>query len=251
MRLEGRVAIVTGGSRGMGACIARRFGAEGAGVAVVAHTQRAKADEVVREIAAAGGHAQAFQADVAAVADCERLAGEVAAAFGTIDILVNNAGVLRLAPIEETTEADWDDQIDINLKGTFFMTKAVLPIMKAKGAGKVINIASSFGNVGAEQASVYCASKAGQINLTRAMCLELAPLGINVNALAPGGVETDMTAAIRAQPGVQAEFDAMTPVGSYFMNPDDLSGAAVFFASAESDRVHGAHLVVDGGWTAR
>ena len=250
MRLEGRVAIVTGGSRGIGACIARRFGAEGARIAVVAHTQRAKADEVVREIADAGGQAEAFQADVSIVADCERLAGEVAAAFGTIDILVNNAGVLLMAPIEETTEADWDSLIDVNLKGTFFMTKAVLPFMKAKSAGKIINIASSFGNVGAEQASVYCASKGGLINLTRAMCLELAPLGINVNALAPGGVATDMTDALRAQPGLQAELDRMTPGGSYYMGPDDLSGAAVFFASDESDRVHGAHLVVDGGWTA-
>ena len=250
MRLEGKVAIVTGGSRGIGACIARRLGAEGAGVAVVAHTARAKAEAVVQEIADAGGRARPFQADVSRVADCERLAAEVAGAFGTIDILINNAGVYYPLPMEETTEELWDAQIDINLKGSFFMVKAVAPVMKAKGAGKIVNVASTLGLVGGQGGSAYCASKGGQMILTKALCMELAPHGINVNAVAPGATETDMNAAIRAKPGVVESKNALSPVGRYWMNADDVSGAVAYLVSSEADAVHGAHLSIDHGWTA-
>ena len=250
MRLDGKVAIVTGGSRGIGACIARRLAAEGARVAVVAHTARAKAEAVVQEIADAGGRAAPFQADVSKVADCERLAAAVAEAFGTIDILVNNAGVYHLLPMEETTEALWDAQIDINLKGSFFMVKAVAPAMKAKGAGKIVNIASTLGLVGTATGAAYCASKGGQMLLTKALCMELAPHGINVNAVAPGATETDMNAAIRAQPGKEERMNALSPVGRYWMQADDVSGAVAYLASAEADAVHGAHLAIDHGWTA-
>ena len=142
MKLEGKVAIVTGGSRGIGACIARRYGREGATVAVVGNTRRDRAEAVVAEIEAAGGKAQAFLADIGVVADCERLAREVIAAFGTVDILVNSAGIFTPLPIEEVTEENWDAQHALHLKGAFFLTKAVVPTMKAKGAGKIINISS-------------------------------------------------------------------------------------------------------------
>ena len=250
MKLEGKTAIVTGGSRGIGACIARRFAGEGAAVAVVAHKARDKAQAVVDEIASAGGSAAPFQADVSQVADCTRLAAEAAARFGAIDILVNNAGVYRPLSIEETTEEDWDAQIDINLKGTFFMTKAVVPAMKARGAGKIVNVASTFGLVGGRGGSAYCASKGGQMVMTKALCMELAPHGINVNAIAPGAAKTDMNAAIRAQPGMEERMNGLSPIGRYWMAADDVSGAAVYFASSESDAVHGAHLTIDGGWTA-
>jgi NAD(P)-dependent dehydrogenase (short-subunit alcohol dehydrogenase family) len=250
MKLEGKVAIITGGSRGIGACIARRYGAEGASVAVVAHSARDKAQGVADEIAAADGKAAPFQADVSKVADCERLAAAVVETFGTVDILVNNAGVYRPLSIEETTEEDWDAQIDINLKGTFFMTKAVVPVMKAKGAGKIINVGSTFGFVGGKGGSAYCASKGGQTIMTKALCMELAPHGINVNVIAPGAAKTDMNEAIRAQPGMEERMNDLSPIGRYWMGADDLSGAAVYFASAESNAVHGAHLVIDNGWTA-
>ena len=250
MRLEGKVAIVTGGSRGIGACIARRLAADGAAVAVVAHTARAKAGAVVQEIAEAGGRAAPFQADVSQVADCERLAAEVADAFGTIDILINNAGVYYPLPIEETTEALWDAQIDINLKGSFFMVKAVAPAMKAKGAGKIVNVGSTLGLVGGQGGSAYCASKGGQMILTKALCMELAPHGINVNAVAPGAAETDMNAAFRAEPGLVERKNALSPVGRYWMNADDVSGAVAYLVSSEADAVHGAHLAIDHGWTA-
>ena len=224
MRLEGKVAIVTGGSRGIGACIARRLGADGATVAVVAHAALDKAEAVAKEIEGAGGRAAPFQADVSRVADCERLAAEVADAFGTVDILVNNAGVYHPLSMEETTEALWDAQIDINLKGSFFMARAVAPTMKAKGAGKIVNITSILGIVGINVGAAYCASKGGQMLLTKALCLELGPHGINVNAVAPGATETDMNAAIRAQPGRIERMDALSPIGRYWAQADDMSG---------------------------
>ena len=250
MRLEGKVAIVTGGSRGIGACIARRLAADGAAVAVVAHTARAKADAVVQEIADAGGHAAPFQADVSQVADCERLAAEVLKAFGTVDILINNAGVYHPLPMEETTEALWDAQIDINLKGSFFMARAVAPTMKAKRAGKIVNITSTLGVVGSSAGAAYCASKGGQMLLTKALCLELGLHGINVNAVAPGATETDMNAAIRAQPGKEERMNALSPIGRYWAQADDMSGAVAYLVSSEADAVHGAHLMIDHGWTA-
>lgn len=136
MKLKGKVAIVTGGSRGIGACIARRFGAEGASVAVVAHTKLDKARAVADEIEAAGGTAKPFQADIAKIAECERLAAAAVEAFGTVDILVNNAAIFLAAPVAETTEEIWDRQMDLNLKGPFFLAKAVVPIMKEKGGAR-------------------------------------------------------------------------------------------------------------------
>ena len=250
MKLRERVAIVTGGSRGMGACIATRFGAEGASVAVVSKNNIDNAQLVVDQIRAADGTAQAFSADISDPESCIDLVSEVNSVFNTIDILVNNAGIYMPQSIEETTELDWDEQLNTNLKGCFFMIKSVLPIMKTKKRGKIINISSSFGLVGAANASAYCASKGGLLNLTRALCLELAPHNININALAPGGAKTDMNLEQRQIPGFKNKVDNMTPSGSYFMDPDGLSGAAVFLASADSNSVHGAHIAVDGGWTA-
>jgi len=250
MKLRERVAIVTGGSRGMGACIATRFGAEGASVAVVSKNNIDNAQLVVDQIRAADGTAQAFCADISDPESCIYLVSEVNSVFNTIDILVNNAGIYMPQSIEETTELDWDEQLNTNLKGCFFMIKSVLPIMKTKKRGKIINISSSFGLVGAANASAYCASKGGLLNLTRALCLELAPHNININALAPGGAKTDMNLEQRQIPGFKNKVDNMTPSGSYFMDPDGLSGASVFLASADSNSVHGAHIAVDGGWTA-
>ncbi len=250
MKLKNKVAIVTGGSRGIGACISRRFGLEGARVAVASHSRLDKATEIANEITLVGGIAKPFQADISKAVNCTSLVKEVKAQFGSVDILVNNAGIYIPLSIEDTTEGDWDQQFDTNLKGCFFMTKAVLPIMKNNKSGKIINIASSFGLVGAAKASAYCASKGGLINLTRALCLELAPYGINVNALAPGGAKTDMNKGQREIPGFVEKADEATPSGNYFMDADDLSGAAVFLASSDSNSVHGAHIAVDGGWTA-
>ena len=250
MKLEGKIAIVTGSSRGIGACIARRYGQEGATVAVVAHEKRDRAEGVVAEIEAAGGKAGAFTADIGAVADCERLAEEVIATYGTVDILVNNAGIFTPTPIEEVTEESWDAQHALNLKGAFFLTKAVVPTMKAKGAGKIINISSIAGCGGFPNSSAYCATKGGLTNMTKALCLELAADGINVNALSPGNIKTDMNAAFRADEAYDARQAELTPAAIGHMDPDQLTGAAVFLASADSDSVHGVDLLVDNGWAA-
>ena len=250
MKLEGKAAIVTGSSRGIGACIARRYGREGAAVAVVGNTRRERAEGVVAEIEAAGGKAAPFMADVGVVADCERLAREVIETFGTVDILVNNAGVFTPMPIEEVTEENWEAQQALNLKGAFFMAKAVVPTMKAKGAGKIINISSIAGCGGFPHSAAYCASKGGLTNMTKALCLELAADGINVNALSPGNIITDMNAALRADADYDARQAELTPAGIGHMDPEQLTGAAVFLASADSDSVHGADLLVDNGWAA-
>ncbi|MBI07189.1 MAG: hypothetical protein CMM54_09445 [Rhodospirillaceae bacterium] len=251
MKLEGKVAIVTGGSRGIGACIARRYGREGARVAVHSHKQTGKAEDIVKEIVNAGGEAMAFQSDVANVAECERLAQEVITAFGTVDILVNNAGVFTPVSIEDTTEEIWDSQININMKGSFFMARAVVPAMKASGSGKIINITSIAAVGGFPNSGAYCSSKGGQLNMVKALCLELAKYGINVNSLAPGNIKTEMNEPIRDNDaGYDARQASLTPSEIGHMDPEQLTGAAVFLASSDSDQVHGANLLVDGGWAA-
>jgi NAD(P)-dependent dehydrogenase (short-subunit alcohol dehydrogenase family) len=251
VKLEGRVAIVTGGSRGIGAAICRRFGKEGARVAVVGHRNLDLAKAVAGEIVKAGGSARAFKADVAKPAQCERLAGQVAEAFGPAEILVNNAGIFRWASVEDTTEENWDAQHDLNLKGAFFMTKAVVPAMKKKRYGKVLNITSIAGVGGFPNAAAYCATKGGLEIMTKALCLELAQFGINVNSLAPGNIKTDMNAPLRA---ADRSYDknqaALTPSHTGHLEPEDLVGAAVYLCSDDAAQTHGATLLVDGGWAA-
>lgn len=250
MKLKGKTAIVTGASRGIGACIARRFAREGARVALIAHRNREEAEAVVNEIMTAGGAARVFVADLRRVDECERLAAEVFDLFGVVDILVNNAGVFLPLPVEETTEEIWDAQVDLNLKGAFFLTRALVPRMKERGRGKIINVTSIAGIGGFPNSSAYCASKGGLVTMTKALCLELAKHGINVNALAPGNVRTDMNAALRAVEGYDEHNAALTPNGVGHLDPEEMTGAAVFLASDDADSVHGINLLVDGGWAA-
>ena len=250
MKLKGKIAIVTGSSRGIGECIATRYASEGAAVAVVANSKLDRAEQVVREIEQAGGRAAAFKADISKPAECERLVAEVVDALGEVNILVNNAGVFWPKPIEDTTEEDWDGQINLNLKGCFFMAKAVVSIMKKQGSGKIINITSIAAVLGFENSAAYCASKGGQWNMTRAMCLELARHGINVNAIAPGNIKTDMNAPLREDPNYDKIQASKTPTGIGHIDPNELTGAAVFLASNESNSVHGESILVDGGWAA-
>ena len=250
MRLKDKVAIVTGSSRGIGECIARRYASEGAVVAVTALNNIDRARQVAADIESEGGRAAAFQADVSKPAECERLVGEVVDALGEVDILVNNAGVFTPKVIEETTEEDWDTQMDLNLKGSFFMAKAVVPMMKKRGSGKIINITSIAAVVGFLNSAAYCATKGGQWNMTRAMCLELAPHGINVNALAPGNIKTDMNAPFREDPEYDKGHIAKTPSGVGHIDPNELTGTAVFLASDDANTIHGESVLVDGGWTA-
>jgi NAD(P)-dependent dehydrogenase (short-subunit alcohol dehydrogenase family) len=252
MRLKGKVAIVTGGSQGIGEAIALRYAAEGARVAVVYHANDAAAQAVVRRIAAAGGEAKPVKADCSKVAEIERMTAEVIQHFGTVDILVNNAGVFRTVPVVETTEAIWDEQLDLNLRGAFFCVKAVLPEFQRKGRGKVINITSIAGVGAFPNCPAYCASKGGLEILTKALAAELGKQNINVNSLAPGNVATQLNAHLR-RPGNEAYIDlmrTMTPTGRDFLSVEEMTGTAVFLASDDASAIHGATLMVDAGWSA-
>jgi NAD(P)-dependent dehydrogenase (short-subunit alcohol dehydrogenase family) len=252
MRLKGRVAVISGGSQGIGEAIAVRYAAEGARVAVVYHRDDAAAQAVVQRITGAGGDAHPFRADCSKVPEIDRMIAAVIKHFGTVHILVNNAGIFRTVPVAETTEAIWDEQLDLNLRGAFFCVKAVLPEFLRNRGGKVINVTSIAGVGAFPNCPAYCASKGGLENLTKALAAELGKENINVNSLAPGNVATPMNAHLRG-PGNEAYINlmrTMTPTGRDFLSVEEMMGAAVFLASDDASAIHGATLMVDAGWSA-
>lgn len=252
MKLKDKVAIVTGGSQGIGEAIAVRYAAEGARVAVVYHRDDSAAETVTKRIAAGGGEARPVKADCSKVPEIDRMVAEVIRHFGTINILVNNAGIFRTVPVAQTTEAIWDEQLDLNLRGPFFCVKAVLPEFLRNGGGKVINVTSIAGVGAFPNCPAYCASKGGLENLTKALAAELGKQNINVNSLAPGNVATQLNAHLRG-PGNEAYINlmrTMTPTGRDFLLVDEMTGAAVFLASDDASAIHGATLMVDAGWSA-
>jgi NAD(P)-dependent dehydrogenase (short-subunit alcohol dehydrogenase family) len=250
MRVRGKVAIVTGGSQGIGAAVAKGLAAEGATVAIVNRRHADRADAVIKAIVGAGGKAAAFPADCTVVPEIEAVVERIAGQYGGVDILVNNAGIFTPLPLEQTTEEVWDRQLDLNLKGAFFFARAVVPHMRKRGGGKIINVSSVAGEAGFPQCSAYCASKGGLNNLSRALALELAPANINVNVLSPGNVATEMNEGLRKDPSWSVKMRERTPSGDDFLSVDDMVGAVLFLASDDSRKMHGQIVTVDGGWTA-
>jgi NAD(P)-dependent dehydrogenase (short-subunit alcohol dehydrogenase family) len=251
MRMQDKVALVTGSSVGIGEAIAKRFANEGASVAINYKSNDDGAARVVKEITDGGGVAQPFKADVSKVPEIERLVQTVIDEFGRIDVLVNNAGVFRTVPVMETTEEIWDEQLDLNLRGYFFMVKTLVPHFRENGGGKVISISSIAGTGAFPNCPGYCASKGGVVNMTKALAAELGKDKINVNSIAPGNVATPLNAHLRA-PGNEDYvklMETLTPTGISFMDPDDMTGAAVFLATEDSKMVHGETILVDAGWS--
>jgi len=250
--LTGKNAFVTGSSRGIGSGIAIALAKQGANVAVNCVSNAEKCDLISAEIKNMGRDSFATQGDVSKKADVVKIFAQVREKWGRLDILVNNAGVIDYADFESITEEAWDRVIDINLKGQFLCAQEGLKLMKPGGWGRIINIASiSSGGVGIgfKAISHYTASKGGVVALTENMAIELAKYGINVNAIAPGAVESDMSSALRSDANLFNETVKNIPKGR-IGKPEDIGAAAVFLASNEADYITGITLYVDGGWLA-
>jgi 3-oxoacyl-[acyl-carrier protein] reductase len=242
--LEGQVALVTGGGRGIGSATVRALAREGAAVAVNYSRSREEAEAVASRIREAGGRAVAIQADVSDAGQAERLIEETCAQLGRLDVLVNDAGITRDNLLLRMGEAEWDAVLDVNLKGTFLCTKAALrPMLRQKG-GRIVNVTSVVGISGQAGQANYAASKAGIIGFTRSVAREVASRGILVNAVAPGYIETQMTDALPAER--RELLLRQIPLGR-IGQPEDVAGVILFLCSPQASYITGQVLVVDGG----
>ncbi len=242
-QLTNQIAVVTGAGRGIGRAIALKFAAEGADIVVVSRTAE-NSEKVANEIRALGRKAWAHAVDVADAASVSAAAEKILADCGRVDVLVNNAGVTRDNLLMRMSEAEWDTVLDTNLKGAFLFTKAFSRAMLKQRAGRIINVASVVGLIGNAGQANYSASKAGLIGLTQSIAREVASRGITVNAIAPGFIETDMTAELK--PEQREALLKQIPLNA-FGQAEDIAGAALYLAAASGRYVTGQVLVVDGG----
>ncbi|WP_395614500.1 2-dehydro-3-deoxy-D-gluconate 5-dehydrogenase KduD [Allosphingosinicella sp.] len=245
--LAGKAALVTGANTGIGRAIAVALAEAGADVALAGRSQ---ADETAAAVEALGRKAVLIEADLATTEPVARVVEEALAAFGRLDILVNNAGIIRRADAVDFSEADWDAVIDTNLKSLFFLCQAAGRQMLAQGSGKIVNIASLLSFQGGIRVPSYAAAKSGVAGLTKALANEWAGRGVNVNAIAPGYIATNNTAALQADETRNRQILERIPAGRWG-DPKDIAGAAVFLASSAADYVNGHVLAVDGGWLGR
>ncbi|HUN42646.1 MAG TPA: glucose 1-dehydrogenase [Acetobacteraceae bacterium] len=244
MQLAGQIALVTGGSRGIGRATALAFAAEGADIAFCHLNDNAKADETAAEIKALGRRAVHRSLDVADTAAARAFAADAVAAFGPIDILFNNAGMNIRKKFEDFSESEFDRIVSVHVKGMFFMAQAVYPAMIARGQGCIINVASQRGLKGAVNSSVYSAAKAAIIGFTRSLAWEAAPRGVRVNAIAPGPIDTDLTATM--EPADRQAFIHALPVHR-FGRPEEIAATALLLAGPQGGFYVGACLSPNGG----
>lgn len=247
-RLDGKVALVTGSSAGLGGAIAVALAEAGAAVAV--HGNSRTPNETSERIAALGRKTLSVTGDLADRATAGRLIESTIAGLGQLDILVNNAGTIRRTPAVDHAEADWDTVIEVNLNSVFRLSQAAGRHMIERGSGKIVNIASLLSFQGGITVPGYAASKGGVAQLTKALANEWAKLGVNVNAIAPGYMRTDNTAALQADETRNRQILERIPAARWG-EPSDLGGAAVFLSSPAADYLHGHVMVVDGGWMGR
>ncbi len=248
--LTGKKALVTGGSRGIGQGIALCLAKQGADVAVNYHSKAQEAEAVVAAIKALGRDSFAVQADVSDLESIRKMFEEIKSKWGKLNILVNNAGILQVKPFDQVTGEDWEMMIHTNLRGQYFCAQEAIKLMGQ--GGKIINLASiSSGGVGIAypQISHYTTSKGGVVGMTEALAVELGPKGINVNAIAPGGIETEMTKDSMADEKTKQAMLMQVPKRR-MGKPEDIGAAAAFLASDEADYITGAVIYVDGGWLA-
>lgn len=249
MRLKDKIALVTGSSQGIGRAIAVRFAQEGADV-VINYNRTAKgAEEALAEVEAAGRRGLIVQADLGNVEDIRRLVNQGIEHFGRLDVLVNNAGIETHAPFWDVTEEDYDKVLNVNLKGVFFATQEMVKHLRAgKRRGKIVNISSVHEELPFPNFTAYCASKGGVKMMARNLAVELGPLGINVNNIAPGAIETPINSKLLNDPAKLGALLAQIPLGRLGQTTD-VAGVAVFLASDDADYVTGSTYYVDGGLT--
>ena len=245
-QLKDRVAIVTGGSRGIGRAVVERLAEMGTHVVVNYVSDRQAADATVASVESKGVKGLAVQADVSILTEAERLIDETIRQFQRIDILICNAGIWEGAPVEEIPEELWDRTLDINLKGTWSVCRAAIPHMKQQRFGRIVIVSSTAGQRGEANVSNYAASKGGQISFTKSLAPELAQFGITVNAVAPGWVDTDMTHDVLGNPGLLDPITETIPVGKV-ATPDDIACPIVFLCSDWARHITGEILNVNGG----
>jgi 2-deoxy-D-gluconate 3-dehydrogenase len=245
--LTGKAALVTGANTGIGQAIALALAAAGADVALAG---RSAANETAEKIRALGREVALIEADLSSPEPVGRIVDRCVDRLGGLDILINNAGTIRRAEAVDYSEADWDAVVDTNLKSLFFLCQAAGRHMLGRGSGKIVNIASMLSFQGGIRVPAYTASKSAVAGLTKALANEWAQLGVNVNAIAPGYIATNNTAALQADETRNRQILERIPAGRWGA-PADIGGAAVFLASSASDYVHGHILAVDGGWLAR
>jgi NAD(P)-dependent dehydrogenase (short-subunit alcohol dehydrogenase family) len=252
MRFEGKVALITGGTSGIGSATAVKFAREGAKVAITGRNEE-RGNEVVGKIAEAGSEGLFIRADVRFAKDCKRAVDETLERFGRIDALFNNAGVFHPKTIPECTEEEWDETIDSSLKGAFLMSKYALPSMIAQKSGSIIHCSSGWGVLGGDKAASYCAAKGGLIVMAKAMAIDHGPDGIRVNCVCPGDTHTPMLRDDAGKRGMSWEdYEAVAsgrPLGR-MGTPDEIADAVLFLASDDASFITGDALVVDGGGVA-